>query len=70
MGVYSNFSHTTINSADTSTDADHNLYTDDRAPVHARKMTALLKGAGKDVLYYENMEGGHGGSVNNEQAVS
>ena len=32
-------------------------------------MSALLEGAGKDVLYYENMEGGHGGSANNEQAA-
>ncbi len=42
---------------------------DDRVhPGHARKMTALLQEANKDVLYYENMEGGHGGSANNEQA--
>ena len=42
---------------------------DDRVhPGHARKMTALLEGSEKDVLYYENMEGGHGGSANNEQA--
>ena len=43
---------------------------DDRVhPGHARKMTAMLEGAGKDVLYYENIEGGHGGSANNEQAA-
>ena len=43
---------------------------DDRVhPGHARKMTALLESADKDVLYYENMEGGHGGSANNEQAA-
>ena len=43
---------------------------DDRVhPGHARKMSALLEGAAKDVLYYENMEGGHGGSANNEQAA-
>lgn len=43
---------------------------DDRVhPGHARKMTALLEGSGKDVLYYENIEGGHGGSANNEQAA-
>ena len=43
---------------------------DDRVhPGHARKMTALLESENKDVLYYENMEGGHGGSANNEQAA-
>ncbi len=43
---------------------------DDRVhPGHARKMTARLESADKDVLYYENMEGGHGGSANNEQAA-
>ena len=43
---------------------------DDRVhPGHARKMTAMLEGAGKDILYYENIEGGHGGSANNEQAA-
>ena len=25
--------------------------------------------AGQDVLYYENIEGGHGGAANNEQAA-
>ncbi len=25
--------------------------------------------AGKDVRYYENIEGGHGGAANNEQAA-
>ncbi|MBC7621070.1 MAG: S9 family peptidase [Candidatus Saccharibacteria bacterium] len=35
---------------------------DDRAhPAHARKMVARMMEQGhKDVLYYENMEGGHG----------
>jgi prolyl oligopeptidase len=43
---------------------------DDRVhPGHARKMTALLESENKDVLYYENMEGGHGGSANNDQAA-
>jgi prolyl oligopeptidase len=43
---------------------------DDRVhPGHARKMTALLESENKDVLYYENIEGGHGGSANNEQAA-
>ena len=32
-------------------------------------MTAALEVAQKDVLYYENIEGGHGGSANNEQAA-
>ena len=41
---------------------------DDRVhPGHARKMTALLKEQGKDVLYYENIEGGHGGAADNRQ---
>lgn len=43
---------------------------DDRVhPGHARKMVALLKELGQDVLYYENIEGGHGGAANNEQAA-
>jgi prolyl oligopeptidase len=41
---------------------------DDRVhPAHARKMTAKMKDLGLDVLYYENIEGGHGGAANNEQ---
>jgi prolyl oligopeptidase len=41
---------------------------DDRVhPGHARKMTALLKEQRKDVLYYENIEGGHGGAADNRQ---
>lgn len=43
---------------------------DDRVhPGHARKMFAALKELDKDVLYYENIEGGHGGAANNEQAA-
>ena len=43
---------------------------DDRVhPGHARKMMALMQDAGKDVRYYENIEGGHGGSANNAQAA-
>ena len=43
---------------------------DDRVhPGHARKMVALMKSLGHDVLYYENIEGGHGGSANNRQAA-
>jgi prolyl oligopeptidase len=41
---------------------------DDRVhPGHARKMTALLREAGKTVFYYENIEGGHGGAADNKQ---
>jgi len=41
---------------------------DDRVhPGHARKMTALLRNVGKEVLYYENIEGGHGGAADNRQ---
>ncbi|HLS02906.1 MAG TPA: prolyl oligopeptidase family serine peptidase, partial [Beutenbergiaceae bacterium] len=43
---------------------------DDRVhPGHARKMAAKMLAAGKDVTYYENIEGGHGGAANNEQAA-
>ncbi|AWI08486.1 prolyl oligopeptidase family serine peptidase [Ereboglobus luteus] len=38
---------------------------DDRVhPAHARKMVALMEAQGHDVLYYENIEGGHGGAAN------
>jgi prolyl oligopeptidase len=41
---------------------------DDRVhPGHARKMVARMKEQGHDVLYYENIEGGHGGAANNQQ---
>ncbi|WP_151525286.1 prolyl oligopeptidase family serine peptidase [Serinicoccus kebangsaanensis] len=41
---------------------------DDRVhPGHARKMTALLEQHGKDVTYWENTEGGHGGASTAEQ---
>jgi prolyl oligopeptidase len=41
---------------------------DDRVhPGHARKMAARLMELGHDVLYYENMEGGHGGAADNAQ---
>ncbi len=41
---------------------------DDRVhPGHARKFAALLKAQGHKVLYYENIEGGHGAASNNEQ---
>ena len=43
---------------------------DDRVhPGHARKMVALMKSLGHDVLYYENIEGGHGGAADNKQAA-
>ncbi|MBD5786233.1 S9 family peptidase [Cellulosimicrobium terreum] len=43
---------------------------DDRVhPGHARKLAALMLAAGKDVTYYENIEGGHGGAANNAQAA-
>ena len=41
---------------------------DDRVhPGHARKMAARMLDQGHDVLYYENIEGGHGGAANNDQ---
>jgi prolyl oligopeptidase len=43
---------------------------DDRVqPGHARKMTAALQAAGHRVLYYERIEGGHGGAANAAQAA-
>ncbi|PFG32662.1 prolyl oligopeptidase family serine peptidase [Sanguibacter antarcticus] len=43
---------------------------DDRVhPGHARKLAAAMIAAGKDVTYYENIEGGHGGAANNAQAA-
>ena len=41
---------------------------DDRVhPGHARKFAARMQEFGQEVWYYENMEGGHGGSVTNDQ---
>lgn len=41
---------------------------DDRVhPGHARKMMARMMEQGHDVLYYENIEGGHAASANNAQ---
>ena len=41
---------------------------DDRVhPGHARKMVARLMEQGHDVLYYENIEGGHGGAADAKQ---
>ena len=43
---------------------------DDRVhPGHARKMTAALQAAGHQVWLYENIEGGHAGAADNEQAA-
>ncbi len=43
---------------------------DDRVhPGHARKMAAKMLAAGKDVLSFENIEGGHGGAATNAQAA-
>jgi prolyl oligopeptidase len=44
---------------------------DDRVhPGHARKMAARMMEQGHDVLYFENIEGGHGGAANNEQRAN
>ncbi|HAT29758.1 MAG TPA: S9 family peptidase, partial [Janthinobacterium sp.] len=41
---------------------------DDRVhPAHARKMVARMQEQGHDVLYWENLEGGHAGAANNDQ---
>ena len=44
---------------------------DDRVhPAHARKMVARMLEQGHPVLYYENIEGGHGGAADNEQRAT
>ena len=41
---------------------------DDRVhPGHARSLGYLAEAAGKPVLYFENIEGGHGGAADNQQ---
>jgi prolyl oligopeptidase len=41
---------------------------DDRVhPGHARKAAATMKSLGQDYFYYENIEGGHGGTTNQDQ---
>ena len=41
---------------------------DDRVhPGHARKMAALMQALGHDVLYWENLDGGHAGASDNAQ---
>ena len=43
---------------------------DDRVhPGHARKMMAKMTEQGHDVLYFENIEGGHGGAADNAQVA-
>ncbi len=43
---------------------------DDRVhPGHARKMAARMLEQGHSLLYYENIEGGHGGAADNRQAA-
>ncbi len=43
---------------------------DDRVhPGHARKMAAKMIAQGHEVLYYENIEGGHGAAADNSQAA-
>ncbi len=43
---------------------------DDRVhPGHARKMMAKMEAAGKDVRYFENIEGGHGAGSTSEQTA-
>ena len=43
---------------------------DDRVhPGHARKMVARMTEQGHDLLYYENIEGGHGGAADNKQTA-
>jgi prolyl oligopeptidase len=44
---------------------------DDRVhPGHARKMVARMLEQGHDLLYYENIEGGHAGAANNPQRAN
>jgi prolyl oligopeptidase len=44
---------------------------DDRVhPAHARKMAARMLEQGHELLYYENIEGGHGGAADNEQRAT
>jgi acetyl esterase/lipase len=43
---------------------------DDRVhPGHARKMAARMEEQGHPFFYYENIEGGHGGTANTEQRI-
>jgi prolyl oligopeptidase len=41
---------------------------DDRVgPAHARKMAAKMRDLGHDVAFYENIQGGHGAAVDNQE---
>jgi prolyl oligopeptidase len=41
---------------------------DDRVgPAHARKMAAKMRDLGQDVTFYENIQGGHGAAVDNQE---
>jgi prolyl oligopeptidase len=67
-------SYSPYHNVDKDTDYPRALFTtstrDDRVhPGHARKMVAKMKALGHDVMYYENMEGGHGGAANNKQSA-
>ncbi len=43
---------------------------DDRVhPGHARKMVARMREQGHDVVYYENIEGGHSAAADNKQSA-
>jgi prolyl oligopeptidase len=43
---------------------------DDRVtPVHARKMAARMMEQGHDVLFFENLEGGHEAAADHRQAA-
>jgi prolyl oligopeptidase len=43
---------------------------DDRVtPVHARKMAAKMQALGADVLFYENIDGGHAAAADHRQAA-
>ena len=44
-----------------------NLLDDRVHPGHARKMAAKMESMGHSYIYYENMEGGHGGAADNQQ---
>ncbi len=44
---------------------------DDRVhPAHARKMAAKMLAQGHELLYFENIEGGHGGAADNGQRAT
>ncbi len=72
---YSPYHQVTADRLDESADYPPILLTtstrDDRVhPGHARKMAARLEAAGKDVTYWENVEGGHGGAADAGQQAT